>query len=103
MVLVASVVLANAYSSWSTSYPDDHGSQGEAWTMPSSGVSVRMLLEEFPVQCARVVRTWNLVHYFPLSLHLAVTVLGVWGLFLGAKWEFTGDDYFRECNTWFDS
>ena len=34
MVLVASVVLASAYSSWSTSYPDDHGSLGEAGTGP---------------------------------------------------------------------
>ena len=39
-----------------------------AWVMagtePSSCVSRRMLLEEFPGLCARAVRTWNLVHYF---------------------------------------
>ena len=32
--------------------------------MPSSCASLRLLLEEFPVQCARAVRTLNLVHYF---------------------------------------
>ena len=44
--------------------PDDHGSLGEAGTMPSSCASPRLLLEEFPVHCARAVRTLNLVHYF---------------------------------------
>ena len=44
--------------------PDDHGSLGEAGTMPSSCASLRLLLEEFPVHCARAVRTLNLVHYF---------------------------------------
>ena len=34
MVLVASVVLASAYSFWSTLYTDDHGSLGEAGTGP---------------------------------------------------------------------
>ena len=41
-----------------------HPGDGEAGTMPLSCVSLRMLLEEFPVLCACVVRTWNLVHYF---------------------------------------
>ena len=44
--------------------PVDHGSLGEAGTMPLSCVSLRMLLEEFPFLCARVVRTWNLVLCF---------------------------------------
>ena len=39
-----------------------------AWVMagtgPSSCVSLRTLLKEFPVLCARAVRTWNLGHYF---------------------------------------
>ena len=85
MVLVASVVLASAYSSWSTSYPDDHGSQGEAWTMPSSCVSLRMLWGRIscPMRsCGSHLESGAL---FPLSLHLAVTVLGVWGLFLGTE------------------
>ena len=64
MVLVADAALAGAVSLWSTLFSDDHGSLGEAGTMPSSCVSLWMLLEEFPVLCARVVRTWNLVHYF---------------------------------------
>ena len=44
--------------------PDDHGSLGEAGTGRSSCVSLWMLLEAFPVLCARAVRPWNLVHYF---------------------------------------
>ena len=39
-----------------------------AWVMAGTGplscASPRMLLEAFPVLCARAVRTWNLVHYF---------------------------------------
>ena len=31
---------------------------------PSSCASLQLLLEEFPVHCARAVRTLNLVHYF---------------------------------------
>ena len=34
------------------------------WDGSSSCVSLRLLSEEFPVLCARAVRTWNLVHYF---------------------------------------
>ena len=34
------------------------------WDRPSSCVSLRTLLKEFPVLCARAVRTSNLVHYF---------------------------------------
>ena len=34
------------------------------WDGLSSCVSLRVLLQEFPVLCARAVRTWNLVHYF---------------------------------------
>ena len=55
------------------------------WTMPSSCVSLRMLLEEFPVLCARVVRIWNLVHYF-VVLVLAVTDTGVWVLLSLESW-----------------
>ena len=67
---------------------DDDGSLGEAGTMPSSCVSLRMLLEEFPVLCARVVRTWNLVHYF-VVLVPAVTDTGVWVLLLSTEnWIF---------------
>ena len=54
--------------------PDDHGSLGEAGTMPLSCVSLWMLLEEFPLLCARVVRTWNLV-----------TDTGVWVLLLSTE------------------
>ena len=36
----------------------------KAGTGPSSCVSLRVLLEEFPALCARAVRTCNLVHYF---------------------------------------
>ena len=36
---------------------------------PSSCASLWLLLEEFPVPCARAVRTWNLVHYF--RVHVA--------------------------------
>ena len=47
-----------------------------AGTGPSSCVSLRMLLEELPVLCARAVRTCNLVHYFRCP-SLAVFVQGV--------------------------
>ena len=40
----------------------------------------------------------------PLSLYLAVFVPGVWVLlFEYGKFDFTGDDCFRGCNTWFDN
>ena len=52
--------------------------------MPSSCASLRLLLEEFPVQCARAVRTLNLMHYF------RVLVSGVWVLLTSTKIEFFG-------------
>ena len=60
---VASVVLASAYSLLSTLYTETMAALGD-WDRPSSCVSLRTLLKEFPVLCARAVRTWNLVHYF---------------------------------------
>ena len=54
-----------------------------AGTMPSSCVSLRLLLEEFPVLCARAVRAWNLVHFFRCPCF----------------WQLL----FRACNAWFDS
>ena len=106
---------ASSWSSWQAwywrvrflsrppSYPDDHGSFGEAGTMPSSCASPRRLLEEFPVLCARAVRTWNLVHFsvdFVPGSHCSGR-LGV--TFENGKLDFTGDVCFRGCNTWFDS
>ena len=51
----------------------------KAGTGPSSCVSLRMLLEAFPVLFARAVRTWNLEHYFrvPVSGSLCSGRLGV--------------------------
>ena len=52
-----------------------------------------MLFEEFPLFCDRAVRAWNLVHYFPLTLYLAVIVLGVWeygNFFFGEVSVFVG-------------
>ena len=51
----------------------------KAGTGPSSCVSLRVLLEAFPVICARAVRTWNLVHYFrvPVSGSRFSGLLGV--------------------------
>ena len=47
----------------------------------------------FPVLCARAVRTWNLVHYFFVSLLLAVLVPGVWVLLCVRKLDSSGDDF----------
>ena len=69
MVLVASLVLASAYSFWSTLVPRRSWQPGGGWDGPSSCVSLRMLLEEFPVLCARAVRTWNLVQITWQSCH----------------------------------
>ena len=87
--------------SGSPSYPDDHGSLGEAGTGPSSCVSQRMLFEKFPILCARAVRTWFIISvdlepcsHCPLRLGVAVEY---------GKMDFTGDVYFRGCNAWFDS
>ena len=76
---VASVVLSSAYSLWSTLYTETMAALGD-WDRSSSCVSLRTLLKEFPVLCARAVRSWNLVHYFFESLLLAVLVPGVWVL-----------------------
>ena len=58
---VQSVVLASAYSLWSTT-PRPWQLLGD-WDRPSSCVSLRLLLKVFPLLCARAVRTWNLVHF----------------------------------------
>ena len=90
MVTVADVVLASAVSLWSTLFQLITASLGEAGTMPSSCASLRLLFEEFPVHCARAVRTLNLVHYFSVSLSLAVIVPGVWVLLISTKIGFCG-------------
>ena len=71
--------------------------------MPSSCVSLRMLLEEFPVLCSRVVRTWNLVHYFrvPASGSHCSGRLGV--AYEYENWIFWEMTSFRGRNTWLDS
>ena len=52
MVLVADAGTGECGFSLVHPLSDDHGSLGEAGTMPSSCVSFRMLLEEFSVLCA---------------------------------------------------
>ena len=76
--------------------PDDHGSLGEAGTMPSSCVSLRMLRP----RCSHL----ESGALFPWTLYLAVIVPGVWVLlFSKEKLDFTGDVCFRGRNAWFDS
>ena len=84
-------------------YPDDHGSLGEAGTGPSSCVSLWMLLEAFPVLCARAVRPWNLVHYFHVRVsgshcfgHLGVA-------YVYESWILREMTFLRGCNAWFNS
>ena len=100
-------VAASSWSLWQTWYwqvqflsgppsSSDHGSLGEAGTMPSSCASLRLLLEEFPVPCARAVRTLNLVHYFPCPCFLAVIVPGVWVLLMSTNFGFFG----RRLSSW---
>ena len=60
MVLVASVVLASAYSLWSTSYPDDHGSFWETGTGPRHASAYGCFSKNF------------------LSFVLALFALGIW-------------------------
>ena len=92
---VASVVLASAYSLWSTLHTVTMAASGRL-DRPSSCVSLRLLLKEFPVLCARAVRSWNLVHYFFVSLLLAVLVPGVWVLLMSSKIGFFG----RRLSSW---
>ena len=73
------------------------------WDGPSSCASLRTLLKEFPVLCARAVRTWNLVPcfrcpFFWQSLFGRLGVAEEYGTLV-----FSGDVYFRWCNAWFDS
>ena len=62
-----------------------------------------MLLEAFPVLCARADRTWNLVHYFrvPVSGSHCSGRLGVADEY--ENWIFREMTFFRRSNTWLDS
>ena len=90
--------------SGSPSYPNDHGSLGEAGTGPSSYVSLRMLFEEFPFLCARVVRTRNLVHYFRCPCFWQSLFSGVWVLLrCSEKWIFREMSISVGGNAWSNS
>ena len=71
--------------------------------MPSSCSSLRLLLEEFPVHCARAVRTLNLVHYFRVLVSGSrfSGCLGVADEY--EKLDSSGDDFLRGSNAWYNS
>ena len=55
----------------------------------------------FPVLCARAVRTWNLVHYFPCPSGCYVRASGIAEEY--GNLDFSGDVYFRWCNALYNS
>ena len=74
----------------------------ETGTGPSSCVSLRMLLEEFPVLCARAARTWNLVHHLRCPCTWQ-SLFGASGCFFSIrKLDLRETTVFVGCNIWFD-
>ena len=103
VVLVASVVLASAYSFWSTLYLDDHGRLWRGWDVPLSCVSLRMLPEEFPILALALFAPgiWFIISVDHVPGSYSSLRLGVASEY--GKLDFSRDVYFRGCNTWFDS
>ena len=90
-------------SFWSTLLPRRSWQPLVDWDGSSSCVSLRLLLKEFPVLCARAVRTWNLVHYFRVLVcgsHCS-GCLGV--AYEYENWILREMTFLRVCNAWFYS
>ena len=87
-------------ASWGTTWVEAaFGSLGEAGTMPSSCVSLRLLWKNFIVSsCPSCSRNSHLESgaLFPLSLYLAVLVPGVWVLLMSTNIGFFG----RRLSSW---
>ena len=104
MVLVASVVLASAFSFWSILLPRRSWQPWRGWDGSSSCVSLRLLFEEFPVLCVLAqfaCGIWCIISVVLVSGSLCSGRLVVAEEF--GKFDFSGDDCFRECTAWFDS
>ena len=103
MVLVASAVLASAFSFWSTLYTNDHGSSWSLGRCPRHASACVCFGKNF-LSC---VLAW-----FALGIWYITSVVLVSGSEcsgrLGVAEEYgkcdsSGDVYFCGCNTWFDS
>ena len=84
MVLVASVVLASAYSFWSTLYTETMAASGRL----GRALVLRQSTSAFgSISCPLSSRSSHLVSgaLFPLSLYLAVIVPGVWVLLYSSE------------------
>ena len=81
----------------------DHGSFWETVPGPSSCVSLRLLLKEFPVLCARAVRTWNLVLYFRVLVSCSHCSGRLGVAFEYENWILREMTFIRGCNAWFFS
>ena len=103
VVLVASVELASAYSFWSTLYLDDRGRLWGGWDVPLSCVTLQMLPEEFPILALALFAPgiWFIISVDLVPGSYSSLRLGVASEY--GKLDFSGDVYFRGCNTWFDS
>ena len=79
------------------------GGLGEGWDGALVMRSLRVLLEAFPVLCARAVRTKKSGTLFPCPCIWQSLFRASGCCLLLRKLDFSGDDFFRGGNAWYNS